>query len=243
RATCIARLALLVVALAPPSAHALGPRLRVWPAASAPCNGTLQACVDAASPGDTVEIHSNGPIAESIGFSKALTLRAGTGFQPDFAGSASIHASTSATGDQLIHIEGLTLEQGDVELTQGGAGAATLEGVNDTLAADGIQLTSTGSGAGPFFLSGVTLGFGASPVAPGINVYLTVNSSGSVSGNSLSGGSAIYVENGGPTISADLIGNRVDAPAPAGIRLVQGYTGAGTLNGRMLDNLVTDASN
>ena len=240
RAVCIVRIALLPVAFAPAVARGLGPQLRVWPATAPPCNGTLQACVDAASSGDTVEIRSNGPVAESIGFDKALTLRAGTGFQPDFVGSASIHASTSASGDQLIRIEGLTLQQGDIELTQAGAGAATLEVMSNRLDDDGIEVLSTGSGPVSFFISGNTLGFGQSAVYPGINLILSVSSSGSVIGNSLSGGAAIDVENGGPAMSADLIGNRIDA-GYTGIRLLQGSTDTGTLDGRMLDNLVTNS--
>jgi len=239
RALCIVRIAPLLVAFAPTVARGLAPQLRVWPATAPPCNGTLQACVDAASPGDTVEIRSDGPIAESIGFAKALTLRAGAGFHPDFAGSASIHASTSASGDQLIRLEGLTLEQGNLELTQGGSGAATFEVVGNAFDGDGIEILSTGSGPVSFFISGNTLALGQSPLYPGINVILSVSSSGSVIGNTLSGGAAIDVENGGPTMSAGLIANRVDAGS---IRLLQGSTDTGTLDGRMLDNLVTNSS-
>ena len=42
---------------------------RTWPGA-APCNTTLQACLDAAGAGDNIAIATNGPIEESISIGK-----------------------------------------------------------------------------------------------------------------------------------------------------------------------------
>src|SRR5262249_9896194 len=82
------------------------PTLWVWPDVSPPCNDTLQACIDAAHPGDVVEIHTNGPIAESVSFSEPLTLRAGSSYAPGFLGNQTVSASTaSSAADQTIVVQ------------------------------------------------------------------------------------------------------------------------------------------
>lgn len=48
----------------------------------APCDTTLQACIDGAAPGDVIALATDGPIAESLQIGKSLTLRASTGFAP-----------------------------------------------------------------------------------------------------------------------------------------------------------------
>jgi len=69
----------------------------IWPSGSAPCNGTLQACVTNAASGDTVLVAQNGSIAEQVNIvNKSLTLRAQTGFTPTLIG-ASIQNTVSGT--------------------------------------------------------------------------------------------------------------------------------------------------
>jgi len=48
----------------------------------APCNGTLQACVDGSAPGDTVAIATNSAIDQDVTIAKSLTLAAAPGFTP-----------------------------------------------------------------------------------------------------------------------------------------------------------------
>src|SRR5579885_946666 len=50
--------------------------------APAPCNTTLQACINGAFPGDTIEIATNARIDESLTIDKSLSLISGGGFAP-----------------------------------------------------------------------------------------------------------------------------------------------------------------
>ncbi|MDF2697215.1 MAG: hypothetical protein K0S65_5598, partial [Labilithrix sp.] len=53
-----------------------------FPSAAAPCNGTLQACIDGAASGDRIEIASANRIDESITNTRSLTLTGAPGIVP-----------------------------------------------------------------------------------------------------------------------------------------------------------------
>src|SRR5262245_38591226 len=57
---------------------------RTWPG-TAPCDTTLQACINASVANDTVEVASNGVIDESPSFTFPLTLRNANGYAPQLA--------------------------------------------------------------------------------------------------------------------------------------------------------------
>jgi hypothetical protein len=86
----------------------------VWPGA-APCNTTLQACINSASSGNTVEIASNAVIDESLGFGSPLTLRAASGYAPQLATGRIINVTASVDG--TFAVEGITLLRGFVNIT------------------------------------------------------------------------------------------------------------------------------
>ena len=90
----------------------------IWPNASAPCNTTLQACINASSDGEYIEIQTNGPINENIFTSIAVSLVAGTGYNPVFSAfnEMQIHANTSGAG-RTISVKGLTFELGQIRVT------------------------------------------------------------------------------------------------------------------------------
>jgi len=104
----------LVLSLAAPIAA----RAQVIYPGPNPCDGTLQACIDATPAGETIQIATNGPIAESISFEKSLTLEAADGFLPVFGAGASVFAGTPATGSHFIRIAGLYLESGIISIAQ-----------------------------------------------------------------------------------------------------------------------------
>jgi formylglycine-generating enzyme required for sulfatase activity len=79
-------------------------------------HATLADAVKAAQPGDTIEIHGNGPFdTEPIRTdNKALTIRAGAGFRPHLRHqpvNAEAKGALLSTGGPLV-LEGLTLERG-----------------------------------------------------------------------------------------------------------------------------------
>lgn len=85
----------------------------IWPDSTAPCNGTLQACINASSEGDTVEIHTNVPIDESPFVDVAISVVAGIGYKPVFTSGNSLQIYTASAGGAIsISVKGLTFEQG-----------------------------------------------------------------------------------------------------------------------------------
>lgn len=88
-----------------------------WPAASAPCNGTLQACLDAQPPGFLVLIDSDAPAnvvtlpATELVLSKSVYLTAAPGRKPRFPPGVSIAAGSLPAGSEIV-LEGLTLRGG-----------------------------------------------------------------------------------------------------------------------------------
>jgi MYXO-CTERM domain-containing protein len=85
-----------------------------FPSASAPCNGTLQACIDGAASGDRIEIASANRIEETISISRSLTLTGAPGIVPllgsaDFPGSK--YLDVSAMGEPIrVELRGLKLD-------------------------------------------------------------------------------------------------------------------------------------
>jgi hypothetical protein len=89
----------------------------LWPGV-APCNTTLQACINSASPGNTIEIASSATIDESLGVGIPLTLRAASGYSPQLAADRIINVTASVDG--TFAIEGITLLRGFVNITHNG---------------------------------------------------------------------------------------------------------------------------
>lgn len=89
----------------------------VWPGAP-PCDTTLQACINSASSGNTVEIASNASIDESISFGIPLTLRAASGYSPQLAADRTIYVTANVDG--TFAVEGITLQRGFVYIAHNG---------------------------------------------------------------------------------------------------------------------------
>ncbi|HVT32111.1 MAG TPA: hypothetical protein VHE32_05670, partial [Rhodanobacteraceae bacterium] len=88
-----------IVAAMPVAASAL-----TWPG-PAPCNTTLQDCIESAADGDTLEVATDGPIAESVEiFAKSLTLRPAAGFTPVFEGMPSLDAIEAFGADTPVTV-------------------------------------------------------------------------------------------------------------------------------------------
>lgn len=109
----LAALALLAAATAHTSIRAA---TLTFPTAA--CSTTLQACVNTAAPGDTVEIATNLPISEDLLIDKSLTLRPALGFSPVLNDNASVILLNTAGKSNTIAFEGITLNYGYVEAVQ-----------------------------------------------------------------------------------------------------------------------------
>jgi hypothetical protein len=92
----------------------------VWPGA-APCNATLQACINSASSGSTVEIASDATIDETLSVGMPLTLRAASGYAPKLALDRIVNVTANTNG--TFAVEGITLQRGFVNVTHNGGNA------------------------------------------------------------------------------------------------------------------------
>ncbi len=86
----------------------------VWPNTTTPCNTTLEACIDGSPLGETIEIHTDGPIDESIFTNNSVSLVAGTGYRPVFALDRDIQINGFANEDLTITVAGLTFLKGGI---------------------------------------------------------------------------------------------------------------------------------
>ncbi len=99
--------------------------LAIWPDTTAPCNSTLQACVDGSVTGEVIEIRTNTPIDESISSTQAISLIAGVGYKPVFAAGRSIEMSGTANTDLTITYSGLTFLRGRIAYRAQGFSSTT----------------------------------------------------------------------------------------------------------------------
>ena len=213
----------------------------VWPG-HAPCDGTLQACIDAALAGDEVQIATNDSIAEDISFAKSLTLRAAPGYAPVLGSYVAASPTLENDLGYRIRIEGLTVE-GGIGVFQESPSPLTVEIVRN--ASDyGIEIFSYDTGPVRFDVSDNTL---TGMLTPMIDLR-TRESSGTIANNSLamqSGnglGISVYAE--GPS-EVDVIANRISGTDyDGGISLATDSVGSlvGFLTTRVVDNLVVGAS-
>lgn len=109
---------------------------RTWPGA-APCNGTLQACIDASAAGDEVLIASSAAIDESIAINKSLALRAAPNRVARFAPGRNV-TSTINTGATNLDIEGLHLRDGAINIQNGATSTLNLRLANNRLDSSGV---------------------------------------------------------------------------------------------------------
>jgi hypothetical protein len=92
----------------------------------APCDTSVQACIQGADAGDEIELAVNGAIDESLNLTKSITLRAAEGFAPVIDGSAMTRvlglSSLGSTGsNQTVVVEGLVFDNARIDglLSQG----------------------------------------------------------------------------------------------------------------------------
>lgn len=104
-----------------------GAATRTWPGA-APCDASLQACINAAADGDRIEIATQTPITEPVVIRKrSLTLTAADGYAPQFTGDG-LFISNAEIGDDLdVRISRLNFANAYISATYSGTGTANLD--------------------------------------------------------------------------------------------------------------------
>ncbi|MGA7296905.1 MAG: choice-of-anchor Q domain-containing protein, partial [Rhodanobacteraceae bacterium] len=118
-------LALVLFALTGPVVFAT---TRTWPGA-APCNTTMQACIDGAANGDLIYVQSNATIDEHLNlYDRSVTIRAANGYHPALADGRSIWITTSTlVGNITARVSGIRLLNGFISVLYNGTGTGTYE--------------------------------------------------------------------------------------------------------------------
>ena len=233
-----------------------------WPGA-VPCNGTLQACIDAAAGGDIVEVATDGPIAEAIDIlGKSLTLRPAAGFAPVFAPFPFIDAIEAFGGDSdvTVVIEGMTAQDSTITAYQRGTGRFDVTIRGNTIQAASLDADFRGIavrsfGPAPYGPMGflileneLDLGFALVNNMAGISIRELQGpgaSAGTIAGNLIqaqgsgSTGAAIEIRNTTAPLSVGVIANHIrGAGFNEGISVFQTAEGGSTA-ASIVNNLVT----
>jgi hypothetical protein len=190
---------------------------RSWPGA-APCDTSLQACVNASANGDTVQVQTNGPIAEDLQISKPLNLLARPGYRPVFAAGNGLTVGYSPGSGVAWNtsIDGFTLLDGSVAV-RGGSGDLTVTlrnlDVSHAAYASGaaLEVSYSGTGSVHYVIERNRVRLNATSQVQGIVVSAGTGGtfSGSVHDNRIEGNSA-----GGPSdVGLEIYGTAATAPS------------------------------
>jgi hypothetical protein len=231
-----------------------------WPG-PAPCNTTLQACIEGAADGDVLEVATDGPIAESVEiFAKNLTLRPAEGFTPVFEGMPSLDAIEAFGADTpvTVSIEGMTVRGGFIRVYQRGSGAFTATIRGNVIEADALDfdleaigVSTFGSAAtGPvgflIYDNEIRFGFLGGDVVSAIDIDdLPGDTFGLIIANRVVGGGpssvshAIRIRNGIGSADIEATHNRIEATGYNGGFLIEQDDAGGTMTARVFNNLVT----
>lgn len=127
RRLCVVFVSLIAgaVIVGPGTARA-GSNTWFYPSGSAPCNTTLQACLDAASSGDEVLLETDTLINEQARIQdKTLTLAAGPGYTPEIA-SLIVRTTTAVAGPIGVLVEHVQVQSTLFVQLNGGTGTQVI---------------------------------------------------------------------------------------------------------------------
>jgi hypothetical protein len=223
-----------------------------------PCSTTLQACIDGAGVGDTVQIGTNSPINESPSLTKSLVLRAAAGFAPVLSQNHTITATSSGVTNNTFTIQGFTLQRGIINVVHSSTGVLTvyIEGntILESFTTNPAITVRAGNVSPPVMgdmdfkilnneitvptsgfseTEGISIQSGNNPAATGVIKGNTIVMKGN------SQGAAIDLANGDNTLVVDVIGNIISGSNyDDGIFLFQ-FSPGGSTTARIINNLVT----
>lgn len=239
----------LAATIASPAAAA------VWPDTVAPCNATLQACINGTASGGSVLVQSSAVIDESLTINKPFALRAGPGHRPVLAADRSIGGTIAVAGSWSWLLEGFELTRGQVTVNvDAGNASVVISGVrvretNSGLA--GINLSNDSPGSIFFDIAGNEVDFSWSTSDGALRSALQVLERGTGSANGrirenrvVARGTqsiGILVQSEDKTNRIAVAGNQVTGGARGSIYLRQGSLIAatgGSLAATVVNNVV-----
>ena len=227
---------LLLLAAAPASAAN-----REWPG-PAPCNTTLQACIDASASGDRIRVGSEGPIDQNLSIVRDLRLEVLPGYRPRLAPGRRISIGGNAALD--VRVRGFIVERGSVAVQHTGSGALTLSLQDLDITAEpgreGLRINAGGAGPVGFTIENVAIAIdGAAGTDARAALRIAHTGSGLLDGvigfvqinaRGLGTAAALAIDSGPGSASLDVFGVRIDGTALAGGIAVTAGTGPLVIN-------------
>lgn len=107
-----------------------------WPSGTAPCNTTLQACINGVGSGITIEIRTSIPIDENLTINKSVDLVAEPTRRVSLVPGRTITGSMTGASPWNVTLRGLRLVDARIDLNHSSSGAASLNVEN-------LQIEST----------------------------------------------------------------------------------------------------
>jgi hypothetical protein len=235
-------------------AAAAAARGAIWPGA-APCDTTLQACIDGVPAGDTVLVGTDVQVNEDLSIAKSLTLAGETGVLATLVGSILLESGATATSITLrdltivgsirvvvheadldVHIvrNVVVSDQTDTAAMHFGSGVIFSSAGKFTIEVQGNGIQVTGTSPSDF-CSGVLLLPGSAAQTSAAIVDNTMFVSGCTQGGAI----LVNADSAGP-VTVDVLRNELLVPNSAvGISLHSTAVGpTAILEGRVVGNLV-----
>lgn len=228
---------------------------RDWPGV-APCNGTLQACIDASASGDTVVIVTSTPIDEQIIIeNKGLMLRGSGQRDALFGDFRQVTAFTTDAVNRTVKLEDLHFSNGGIRAVASGSGILSLQVRRVTAFRDwtfpALSASASGDGGldvlvensdisvqgdpGPEFpqsMTAISL-YSSSTKAPVYDVrFNRIHVVDSEQGGAIAAGTS------GSAAEVRIVGNRIDGANYNNGIVVSHGAGTGQLNAYLVGNVV-----
>ena len=220
-----------------------------WPG-PAPCDTTLQACIDAAAAGDRIRVASEAPIDQHLSITRSLRLLPQPGYRPRLAAGRRITATASGATDLDLRLRGFLLPSGSVSVTHTGSGALDVSLQDFEITAEpgreAIRVEASGAGPVGVVVENVALaidGAGGTDARPALR--LTHAGGGlfdgllaalQVEARDPGSAAAVRIDTGSGSASLDLVGLRIDGHALAGG--IQVTAGSGPLALNLVSNAI-----
>jgi hypothetical protein len=192
---------------------------------AAPCATTLQACIDAALPGDIVQLATNSAIVEVVTFAKSLTLEPAPGFTPQLQGA--FVSATTTTVD--VTIRNLTITFAISGRLGVGGGNLIFRALNNTITASQRSAIEVSDGSSVGTYGSKTL------IATGNRITQT--------GDTFSCASAISAVGTSANFDATITENQIIATELSQCAGIEAVVGAGPTGGALIDRNRITGSN
>ncbi len=197
-----------------------------FPAASAPCNTTLQACIDAAAGGDIVELATNSEVAEFVTIDKSLTLRPAVGFTPSLQSAFALASISNVT----VTITRLTITSSISGRLGAGGGNLVFNATDNIISASQRSAIGVSDGTNPGTYGNKTVTITGNRIAQSVGAFDNCADAISVVGTS-------------GAFDATIVDNTITATELSQCGGIQAYVGGGPSATTLIERNIVRGSN